>query len=304
MMGLIAFAAIHLSSVVVIHQKDWPKDQKTYVALFYGSSAVAVSKYHFLTAKHVKNNNPISPCSPSVPFFNSAKMNGVQYCISRRFDHPTADLSIVEIDRAQYPLGLPGFHRVLSPSFPKAKDDHAYLGGFGYTAGPEQPNGYPWAPRMEKWGENLIHSASSIFLSVSFTSPTNALPFEATATTYDSGGGLFLKDKCGNLGLAAHWVSASCTNQFTSYGCSAYAIREDSNFEWIKSVLGNEMLTEGHITGDVNDDGSVDLADFNILSGNFGKDGARSGGDLNGDGKVNVMDFGVLATHFGREVCE
>ncbi|MEM7683155.1 MAG: SpoIID/LytB domain-containing protein, partial [Planctomycetota bacterium] len=50
---------------------------------------------------------------------------------------------------------------------------------------------------------------------------------------------------------------------------------------------------------DFNDDDSVDLIDFDILSTNFGTVGGRAQGDANGDGVVTLLDFDVLAQEFG-----
>ena len=52
--------------------------------------------------------------------------------------------------------------------------------------------------------------------------------------------------------------------------------------------------------GDVNNDGSVNLADLSILLANFGKSGMNRGqGDLNEDGSVNLSDLSTLLTRFG-----
>jgi hypothetical protein len=59
------------------------------------------------------------------------------------------------------------------------------------------------------------------------------------------------------------------------------------------------------IDGDVDLDGCVDFADFQILQtnfspGTFGK--LRTEGDLNGDGQVNFADFQILQVHFGDKL--
>jgi hypothetical protein len=54
------------------------------------------------------------------------------------------------------------------------------------------------------------------------------------------------------------------------------------------------------IVGDINDDGRVDLADFSILAGQFGKRGEGLSGDLNRDGVVNVADVSVMAGQLGK----
>jgi hypothetical protein len=50
--------------------------------------------------------------------------------------------------------------------------------------------------------------------------------------------------------------------------------------------------------GDINNDGKIDIFDFNILIGDFRVVNLRS--DLNNDGKVNIFDFNILLTNFGR----
>src|SRR6266576_3699673 len=53
------------------------------------------------------------------------------------------------------------------------------------------------------------------------------------------------------------------------------------------------------LTGDLNGDGSVSIADFIILASNFNSPGDWSKGDLNGDGLVTISDFIDLASNFG-----
>ena len=74
-----------------------------------------------------------------------------------------------------------------------------------------------------------------------------------------------------------------------------------------KSVSGGRLnarrtLARLPLPGDVNGDGAVNLRDFNILAGNFGRTSGvtRSTGDLNGDGRVDLQDFNLLAGNFGK----
>jgi hypothetical protein len=55
------------------------------------------------------------------------------------------------------------------------------------------------------------------------------------------------------------------------------------------------------LRGDANNDGTVNLADFNILADNFGKPPPRNfrQGDFNYDSVVNLRDFNILAGGFG-----
>ena len=55
-------------------------------------------------------------------------------------------------------------------------------------------------------------------------------------------------------------------------------------------------------TGDLNGDGSTDVADFFVLAGSFGVFPAPfAGGDVDGSGRVDVGDFFLLAGSFGCE---
>jgi hypothetical protein len=59
-------------------------------------------------------------------------------------------------------------------------------------------------------------------------------------------------------------------------------------------------------TGDINGNGHIDLTDFSIFAGDYGKDTSQSAvlnspySDMNCDGKVDLTDFSVIATYYGR----
>ena len=61
-----------------------------------------------------------------------------------------------------------------------------------------------------------------------------------------------------------------------------------------------QVLARASLVGDVNFDNSVNLADFNVLAGNFGASNRTwAQADFTGDGVVNLQDFDRLAGHFG-----
>lgn len=64
--------------------------------------------------------------------------------------------------------------------------------------------------------------------------------------------------------------------------------------------LTNNSITS--IPGDINDDGKVDIFDYNILLSDFGKTGAVgfSPADLNPDGKIDIFDYNILVGNFGK----
>lgn len=54
------------------------------------------------------------------------------------------------------------------------------------------------------------------------------------------------------------------------------------------------------IPGDANDDGCVNLLDFEILRREFGQNGTSLLADFNNDNWVNLLDFSILLINFGR----
>ncbi|MFG0292801.1 MAG: hypothetical protein ACF8MJ_06555 [Phycisphaerales bacterium JB050] len=61
-----------------------------------------------------------------------------------------------------------------------------------------------------------------------------------------------------------------------------------------------EIVAVCGLDGDVNNDGSVDLADLNLVLANFGQ--ASEAGDTNGDGTVDLADLNAVLAAFGT-VC-
>jgi len=52
--------------------------------------------------------------------------------------------------------------------------------------------------------------------------------------------------------------------------------------------------------GDLNNDNKVDIFDYNLLVGNFGRTGSGIQGDIDLNGKVDIFDYNVLVGNFGR----
>ena len=72
----------------------------------------------------------------------------------------------------------------------------------------------------------------------------------------------------------------------------------------VLSVIGIGSKALAHIPGDINRDGKVDQADYNLLTAAFGSQPGdanwNSDADLNGDGRINALDFNIIATNFGQ----
>lgn len=61
------------------------------------------------------------------------------------------------------------------------------------------------------------------------------------------------------------------------------------------------------LAGDINQDGTIDIADFTFLSGRYGTQQGEENyvlaADLNKDAVINVQDLAILASHFGSQQC-
>jgi hypothetical protein len=53
---------------------------------------------------------------------------------------------------------------------------------------------------------------------------------------------------------------------------------------------------------DVNNDGTVDIADLVLVASHFGEVGAGITGDVNGDGRVNIFDLVLVGARFGERL--
>ena len=58
--------------------------------------------------------------------------------------------------------------------------------------------------------------------------------------------------------------------------------------------------SRAHLTGDLNDDKSVDFTDLLALAQHYGQAGTFPQGDINADGQVNFADLLLLAQNYGR----
>jgi hypothetical protein len=58
--------------------------------------------------------------------------------------------------------------------------------------------------------------------------------------------------------------------------------------------------SQAALLGDLNKDGKVNIFDYSIFTGEFGKTGS-SVADMNFDGKVNIFDYTIFTGNFGKE---
>jgi uncharacterized delta-60 repeat protein len=108
-----------------------------------------------------------------------------------------------------------------------------------------------------------------------------------------------------NITLDVKYDSATNTATYTPRGIS---VLPDGNYRatftanQIKDLAGNPLIGQSEwsffvLKGDLNGDRAVSIADFIILSSNFGKTNAScSDGDINYDGEVGIADFIELSS--------
>jgi hypothetical protein len=91
----------------------------------------------------------------------------------------------------------------------------------------------------------------------------------------------------------------SIVGSFSSIQLSTTLVKANADTSTLYTD-GTIRIPTPSCTGDINNDGSTNAADFTILAGNFGASVTpNTNGDLNGDGLVNAADFTILAGDFG-----
>jgi hypothetical protein len=86
---------------------------------------------------------------------------------------------------------------------------------------------------------------------------------------------------------------------FVSGTYTFYTTADDGVRLWVNGQLLVDRWTDRlPLLGDVNNDGVVNFADYQILERQFGTPNPQS--DLNHDGMVNSVDFSLLMANFGK----
>jgi hypothetical protein len=97
-----------------------------------------------------------------------------------------------------------------------------------------------------------------------------------------------------DLSNSAYWGGMSVIRDPFGNVVTDATLTSNSGVHWNVAVDPNSAR------GDFDDNGTVNLEDFNILAANFGTTvGAWTLGDATGDGRVNLSDFNILAANFG-----
>jgi hypothetical protein len=87
------------------------------------------------------------------------------------------------------------------------------------------------------------------------------------------------------------------TDSFPGYAVRLYKI--DTNQTYNTPILSP---TPTYLKGDLNHDGKVDIFDYNMLVGVFGKTGSPGFdvADIDRNGKVDIFDYNILVGNFGK----
>ena len=210
---------------VVLHTDVQPADRPADAVIGrwgVNASCVAVSPDYVLTTTHQGGDTT----TPVV-------LGGVAYVIETITDHPTANLRVVKIKKADgSPANLAAYVGLYEASDEIGKE--IALGGFGKGRGsPLQTGGltygYSWAPEdnlTERWGTNKVRGlgadGGTYVIKIDFTGPSDAgaTAYECVPAEFDSGGGWFIKD-------GGSWRLAGLTKSVEHYGESWFRSKTD-----------------------------------------------------------------------------
>jgi chitodextrinase len=182
---------------------------------------------------------------------------------------------------------------------------------------------YHYQVKSKDAAGNLATSADATFTTaaptgdttkptVSLTAPANGATVSATtavtATASDNVGVAGVQFKLDGTNLGAEdtaapysfsWDTTTVNNG--SHTMTAVARDAAGNVQTATTITVTvSNVTVTYRAEDINQDGSVNLLDFSLLSAKFGLTGSNLGRvDINQDGSVNLLDFSLLSAQFG-----
>lgn len=257
-------------------------------SLVGGASGVLVGPREVITAKHVV----AGVTDPTSVSFRLDLPGGTVYCpVSQIYQDPDADIALVILANT---TGLTGYSMY---GIADEMDKNLTLVGYGST-GTGSTGSLSTDPRGTK------RKATNVVAGVGYSGSTDVMAYKFNANgpitegmiTYgDSGGASFITGASGNLLLAGIHSSVSQglghagSPALGQYGDTGYDVRM-SSYRWWASSL---------VPGDANHDFKIDIGDYNLWAGNYGKTGSSLAGDFNGDGVVDGADYTILADDWG-----
>jgi autotransporter-associated beta strand protein len=80
---------------------------------------------------------------------------------------------------------------------------------------------------------------------------------------------------------------------------SSTAAANNTTLGWVDDPVAKQLTVMAVVPGDFTLDGTVNLADYNLIKANFGTGTTWVTGDANYDGVVNLDDYNIMKTNFG-----
>jgi hypothetical protein len=250
----------------------------------------------------------------------SVYVNGVRYVVAAWYRDGVSDFKVARIATpGGEPANLTDYARIYGSLNEVGKT--AVIGGYGDGRGEtrlrnNQPYAYAWdgaSNTVLRWGRNVFDGYayksgggwSSQVLKTDFDDVGIGahVTWEAATADHDSGAPWFLQ-------VSGKWYVAALTRStehlgstwFRSYGDPSRpdpelmdAVRVGWYRNWINYVVYDLL------SGDANCDGTVGIADLNVVADYYGKLGGANWmeGDFNGDHSVGIADLVALADRYG-----
>jgi hypothetical protein len=112
---------------------------------------------------------------------------------------------------------------------------------------------------------------------------------------------------CGNCGYSTVYDAGKVTSYTFSnltngstYYFSVSAYDTSNNLSPFSTPEVGKTITGSAKPGDANNDGAVNIQDYNLLVQNFGNTTCGNVADFNASCKVDIQDYNVLVANFGK----
>jgi hypothetical protein len=298
-LGIVVTTAIPSDFVGEWSGADWSL-AGVRIYMYHGGGAVATSKYHLLTTRHLNAmvGDPIN-------------IGGTIYTVTAVINPPVdpgqsvpPDLSLLRVD-----LPLPGHETIYNGTYPSNPRPKVIMIGYGY--GGTVYGGFytvdETSPRIKRWGTNAVddvvryavgdgyppdpdYSSQTLLMRFKNYYPNPDTEFEAGYAQWDSGGGTFIK-------VGDRWQVAAINAYTWGSTPGEYTLSRAVDLSYYYQWLMTSMT----LPGDANLDLTVDFTDYQALERNFGVlSGANwEMGDFNHDFRVDFTDYLDLERNFG-----
>lgn len=96
------------------------------------------------------------------------------------------------------------------------------------------------------------------------------------------------------------WIAVSGSHTVLANVDDINRIAESNESNNTLSETLNVADSASTLQGDINNSGSVDIFDYNLLLTDFGKTGDGLAGDVDKNGRVDIFDYNLLLGNFGK----